>query len=76
MNKKPKEKKTIKTAQAFFEHYIDVVGELELYRTLYGELPTNKDATINILRMRRMAEEARPLMEELNLCFERQGKNE
>lgn len=66
-------RKTIKTAMEFFQEVIHILGENQLYKTLYGELPTDKDSAVRIARMMEAHKQAYPLLDELNQFFETQS---
>lgn len=63
----------IKTAQEFFEHTIKILGENQLYRLIYGELPVDEDSAQRIAKSMKMYENAKPLLDELGTFFEKKA---
>ncbi len=71
MRKENMKTQAIDNAKKFFEKYITIAGELELYKILFGELPTTDDTMARIKEYQRMARDSEPLMKELNKYFEK-----
>ena len=49
----------------FFTNYVKIGGELQLYKTLFGEMPFTKEGAIDIMKTREMYRNARPLSDAL-----------
>jgi hypothetical protein len=63
-------KDTITTAKEFFEETIKILGENQLYKLIYGELPVDEDSAERIRKSLQMYDKAKPLLDELGGFFE------
>lgn len=67
--------KDLKNAQEFFEQVIRIAGELELYKMLYGELPTNDDVRERMMQIREEYKSTKPLRESIQKALNKKFKN-
>jgi len=66
-------KDVIDSAQEFFEFVIKIFGENMLYRTIYGELPTDTITSEGIRESMGKYDRAEPLLKDLANMFEAQA---
>ena len=58
-------KNDIGNARQFFEYFVKIAGQLELYKILFGELPTDKDSANRLVKMQQSYDDLKPLREDI-----------
>jgi len=67
-----KKKDGLRKAREFFENIVKIYGENQLYKAMYGEIPTDLDSEDRIRTMQGMYEDAKPLKDEIEKFIRKQ----